>query len=244
MTFDPTWETIHSTREWARDAEYWLLDVVRRRFDGQVTVRAAGVRVLDLGCGGGALSLPLAAAGLEVHALDGSESAVELTRRRMAEAGLHADARVLDAGRILETYGPESMDWVIDNACLQCCAPEDQRAIVAQIGQVLRPGGWVYSRLASVGSWGEGLGTPLPNGRYRDIPEGPAAGMGAITFLSRDDVMALWGWLDLCGNRITQDHRAVREGTYSEPAERDGTRPQATGARHWWLEWVVEGRKP
>ena len=242
-SFDPTWESVHRSREWARELEYWFLDVLRRRFDGQVTIKLAGQDVLDLGCGGGAIAATLAAAKLRVHAIDGSEAAVSLTRRRLAEAGLTADVRVLDAAHILESFGPESMDWVIDNACLQCCTPEAQRDIVSQIRRVLRPGGWVYSRLVGAGSWGDGLGRRIAGGCYADIPEGPAAGMGTTTFLDRDAVLALWDWLEFCGNRIVQDHRMVSEDTYSAPADPTGLRPERGGAQRWWMEWIVEGRK-
>lgn len=64
-----------------------------------------GMRVLDLGCGYGRFSLPLARLGCDVTALDGSSTQLELARASAAEEGLRigfvqADIRELDvAGR-------------------------------------------------------------------------------------------------------------------------------------------------
>jgi SAM-dependent methyltransferase len=61
----------------------------------------AGIRVLDLGCGYGRFSLPLARLGCDVTALDGSAAQLELARAAAEEEGLrvsfvHGDMRELD----------------------------------------------------------------------------------------------------------------------------------------------------
>src|ERR1700688_4403338 len=53
----------------------------------------AGLRILDIGCGGGILSEPLARLGASVVGADPSESNIEVARRHAAEAGLAVDYR-------------------------------------------------------------------------------------------------------------------------------------------------------
>src|SRR4051812_49163755 len=45
-----------------------------------------GSRVLDVACGAGFVSIPLAAAGYAVHGVDLSDSSLEIARRRVPEA--------------------------------------------------------------------------------------------------------------------------------------------------------------
>jgi ubiquinone/menaquinone biosynthesis C-methylase UbiE len=49
---------------------------------------APGSRVLEVGCGAGFLSVELAKRGLHVHAIDSTESMVELTRQHSEECGI------------------------------------------------------------------------------------------------------------------------------------------------------------
>ena len=51
-------------------------------------VLAPGSRVLEVGCGAGFLSVELAKRGLRVHAIDSTETMVELTRRHAEESGV------------------------------------------------------------------------------------------------------------------------------------------------------------
>jgi len=89
-----------------------------------------GERVLDLGCGDGALTQALVAAGCEVVAVDHSQAMVEASRARGLNAH-HADARSLD---FLDEF-----DAVFTNAALHW-VPEAE-AVVAGVARALRPGG-------------------------------------------------------------------------------------------------------
>ena len=53
----------------------------------------AGLRVLDIGCGGGLLCEPLARLGAQVTGIDAAEPNVEAAARHAAEAGLDIDYR-------------------------------------------------------------------------------------------------------------------------------------------------------
>jgi SAM-dependent methyltransferase len=65
----------------------------------------AGMAVLDVGCGTGATSLALAAAGAKVTSLDVSKPMLGLARKRAAEAGL--DIAFIEADASAHAFAPE-----------------------------------------------------------------------------------------------------------------------------------------
>lgn len=89
-----------------------------------------GERILDLGCGDGALTERLAAAGCEVVGVDGAPGMVAAARAR----GL--DARVMDGEAL--TFARE-FDAVFSNAALHWMTRPD--AVIEGVTRALRPGG-------------------------------------------------------------------------------------------------------
>jgi SAM-dependent methyltransferase len=89
-----------------------------------------GERILDLGCGDGALTAKLAATGADVVAVDYSEAMVEKTR------SLGIDARAMDATEL--TFSQE-FDGVLTNAVLHWIPRADD--VVAGVARLLKPGG-------------------------------------------------------------------------------------------------------
>ena len=89
-----------------------------------------GERVLDLGCGDGALTAKLVALGCEVVGVDASEPQIEAARR----AGL--DARVMDGEAL--AFDSE-FDAVFSNAALHWMRRPD--AVIAGVARALRPRG-------------------------------------------------------------------------------------------------------
>ena len=90
----------------------------------------SGLRVLDLGCGDGALTEQLAAEGADIVAVDASESQVSAARAR----GL--DARVRDARRL---DFENEFDAVFSNAALHWISPPE--AVIEGVARALKPGG-------------------------------------------------------------------------------------------------------
>ena len=89
-----------------------------------------GERVLDLGCGDGALTAEIAAAGSRVTGIDSAPQMVAAARRR----GL--DAREMDAAAL--TF-ERAFDAIFSNAVLHWVADID--ATLAGVARALRPGG-------------------------------------------------------------------------------------------------------
>lgn len=91
----------------------------------------AGERILDLGCGDGALTIKLAELGCDVVGVDGSAPQVAAAQR------LGLDARVADGQRL--GFDAE-FDAVFSNAAIHWmkAAPDD---VIAGVWRALKPGG-------------------------------------------------------------------------------------------------------
>ena len=100
-----------------------------------------GERVLDLGCGDGALTAAIAAAGTDVLGIDGSADMVQAAVAR----GL--DARVMDGER-LAFEG--AFDAVFSNAALHWML--DAEAVVAGVARALVPGGRFVGEMGGHGN--------------------------------------------------------------------------------------------
>lgn len=100
-----------------------------------------GERILDLGCGDGALSEELAAIGAEVVGVDASEDMVRAARKRGLEAHVH-DGAVLPF--------TAEFDAVFSNAALHWMTRPD--AVIRSVARSLRPGGRFVAEFGGQGN--------------------------------------------------------------------------------------------
>jgi trans-aconitate methyltransferase len=101
----------------------------------------AGERILDLGCGDGALTETLAASGARVVAVDASPEMVAAARARGLDAR-QMDARALDFVR--------AFDAVFTNAMLHWVPEAD--VVIAGVARALVPGGRFVGELGGEGN--------------------------------------------------------------------------------------------
>ena len=127
----------------------------------------AGRTVVDLGCGGGLLAVPLARAGAHVVGLDLAPKALRAAAAQQSERLLAAQADLAEL-----PLAERSADLVLLADVLEHV--DDPAAVVAAAAKVLRPGGALFvntihrtlrSRLFAI-TLGEGLGF-IPRGTHQ-----------------------------------------------------------------------------
>jgi 2-polyprenyl-3-methyl-5-hydroxy-6-metoxy-1,4-benzoquinol methylase len=99
---------------------------------------APGARVLDLGCGAGALSIALARRGLAVTGVDLFPRAIDMARAAADEAGVNVTWVATD---LFEYQPSEPFDLVFDRGCLQSLVRGQARTYKARVSRFLAPRG-------------------------------------------------------------------------------------------------------
>jgi 2-polyprenyl-6-hydroxyphenyl methylase/3-demethylubiquinone-9 3-methyltransferase len=96
-----------------------------------------GLRILDIGCGGGILSEPLARIGAEMVGADPSETNIEVARLHAAQSGLAVDYRATTAEALADAG--ERFDIVLAMEVVEHVTDVPQ--FVRRCAEMVKPGG-------------------------------------------------------------------------------------------------------
>jgi cyclopropane fatty-acyl-phospholipid synthase-like methyltransferase len=101
--------------------------------------QAASGNALELGCGVGRFSRYMAQQGLRAAGVDFSPVAIAKAQKSVAQDDVRPQFLVGDVTHLDVLSGP--FDVSFDVGCFHCLDPQGQRAYVAEVSRLLRPGG-------------------------------------------------------------------------------------------------------
>jgi 2-polyprenyl-6-hydroxyphenyl methylase/3-demethylubiquinone-9 3-methyltransferase len=128
-----------SSRFWDTQGEFrplHILNPIRAQFVAD-RAKLAGMRMLDVGCGGGLLCEALARAGARVTGIDLAPGMIEVARLHAAEQGLDITYKVTPAEEIGGEFDVVTCMEMLEHV-------PDPAGIVQACATLVKPGGWVF----------------------------------------------------------------------------------------------------
>lgn len=113
-----------------------------RAYDSVVSHVERGQRVLDIGCGTGALSVRAARQGAKVKGMDINTQMLEIARKRIEEADLAGSVELEEMSVVgMDKEDPESYDVVMSGLCFSELSDDESRFALKEAMRILKPGG-------------------------------------------------------------------------------------------------------
>ena len=125
----------------------FIRDTTRNHFSALSTQHSAplkGLRLLDIGCGGGLLSEPLSRLGAKVTGIDASEKNIKIAQLHAETEGLDIDYRCITAEEFLNTEhrAPNTFSVVTAMEIIEHVA--DVPSFIESCCSLVKPGGLLF----------------------------------------------------------------------------------------------------
>jgi 2-polyprenyl-6-hydroxyphenyl methylase/3-demethylubiquinone-9 3-methyltransferase len=148
----------------------YIRDNVATRFgrDPRAARPFEGLRILDIGCGGGLLCEPMARLGAEVVGADASATNIEVARLHAAESGVSVDYRATTAEDLADAG--ERFDVILNMEVVEQVS--DVGLYIARCAEMVSPGGLMF--VATINRTLKALGLAIIGAEYvlRWLPRG------------------------------------------------------------------------
>ncbi len=191
---------------------------------------ADGKRVVDLGCGNGQLSLPLARKGAKVLAVDISTRMIESVQRKASEEGLSIETEARPAQEL--EIEPASVDLVVSNYAMHHFYDDEKRAVLASAVSWLRPGGRILFGDMMFGRGATKQDREIIGSKVRVmLRRGPAGwwriakNAARFTFRMRERPLPMETWLQMFRDAGLADVQGTR--VVAEAAIVSGSKPHS-----------------
>lgn len=127
-----------------------------------------GLRILDIGCGGGLLCEPIARMGAEVVGADASQTNIEIAKIHAAKSGITVDYRAETAEKL--AADGELFDVVLNMEVVEHVADVD--LFLTSCAQMVKPGGLMF--IATINRTFKALALAIVGAEYvlRWLPRG------------------------------------------------------------------------
>ena len=113
-----------------------------KAYDRLTSLIKKGDRVLDLGCGTGALTLKAAQRGAKVKGIDINPRMLEIAQARAKEANLAQNIEFMEMGVVeLDEEEAADFDVVMSGLCFSELTEDELNFTLKEVKRILRPGG-------------------------------------------------------------------------------------------------------
>lgn len=120
----------------------YILETIKKDFDTLTQEHLNSLTLLDIGCGGGLLSEPMARKGMQVTAIDASEKNIEIAKLHAKKSGLNIAYQSMSAEQLLEEKNTKPFDVVLAMEIIEHVA--NVPAFCQSIASLVKPGGTLY----------------------------------------------------------------------------------------------------
>jgi SAM-dependent methyltransferase len=194
-TFYECWEQIHKENAWGK---YPAEDVIRFMARNFYKAKRSEIKVLDIGCGGGANTWYLVREGFDTYAFDVSPTAVKKAKELVTSMcgenhNLQLAIHNITVGNAVRMpYTDDFFDVLIDSAVIYANTIENINKSFTECHRILKSDGLLFcTGLFNAETSGRETGVEIEKNTFIDLKEGCLAGRACAHFFTENELDAI-----------------------------------------------------
>lgn len=191
-SFDKKWETgVYSKgRQFNSYPFDILVSITAKKFFHLPADERKRVKVLDLGCGTGNNAKFFAENGFSVFGIDGSETIINVCKKRFNQWKLKGD--FIQGDFLALPFKNNSFDLAVDRESLYANKILDIKEIIGEVYKKLKPGGYFVSFMFNSFHPDMKFGTEIEANTYDDFSKGSFVGTGKAHLTNIKEILQLF----------------------------------------------------